>query len=65
MAKKSEQKCAVKAKKDTGVDEILPCLYLSNRYKASSKHILEAVSHSIFVFSIPQKCSSSHVCVVK
>ena len=55
MTEKSEQKCTVKLKKDTGVDEILPCLYLSNRYKASSKHILEAVSHSLFLFSIPQK----------
>ena len=35
---------AVSPQKDTGVDEILPHLYLSNRFKASSKHTIQAVS---------------------
>ena len=42
MAEKSAKENTVK--RDTGVDEILPCLYLSNRFKASCKNIIEAVS---------------------
>ena len=39
-----------KQKNDTGVDEVLPHLYLSNRFRASSKHIIEAVSTMVRPF---------------
>ncbi|XP_063674035.1 dual specificity protein phosphatase 12-like isoform X2 [Bolinopsis microptera] len=42
MAEKTKSAKENTLKRDTGVDEILPCLYLSNRFKASCKNILEA-----------------------